>query len=58
MNPKFIYFKDRLINMSHVLYADLTPQIVTFYLSGSNIITFNDFNEIEYNSLCQNLGLI
>jgi len=58
MNPKFIFFKDILINMSYVCYVELKPTIVIFHLNEGNEIRFKDFDSIEYNSLCQNLGLI
>lgn len=58
MNPKFVYFKDLLINMSYVRYVELKPTIVIFHLIEGKEITFNDFDSIEYNNLCQNLGLI
>lgn len=58
MNPKFVYFKDLLINMSHVRYVELKLTIVIFHLIEGKEITFKDFDSIEYNNLCQNLGLI
>jgi hypothetical protein len=58
MNPKFVYFKDLLINMSYVRYVELKVTIVIFHLIEGKEIIFNDFDSTEYNSLCQNLGLI
>ena len=55
MNPKLILFQDFFINMNHVVSILLKPSKVTVVFADGSSMNFVDFDESEYNQLCENL---